>query len=259
MNIKYSSTLLGVVLGLALLSAPAHGAVIAIDDQATFGQARTWSPGTTTFDNATLSGGTFDPSGSDKLVVAIGYRASGTPGFAGVTYNGVAMTEAVQHFSTADSRATTGIFYLDNPGAAGDLAITNNNSGFGYAVSILALSGTAAGVGATNSGNAHTTSFTVGSGSLVIAQNSISTDDTTITPQSPLTGLLQHAPLDSGSGEGSHASAYVNDPGAGTFDPTFSTAGSNPSLSAAEFTAVPEPAAALFGGLALLALLRRRR
>ncbi|MFO8026668.1 MAG: PEP-CTERM sorting domain-containing protein [Opitutales bacterium] len=232
---------------------------IGIDAQATFGQARTWSPGTTTFDNATLSGGAFDPSASDKLIAILGFRASGTPGFASVTYGGVAMTEAIQH-TASNNRAMTGIFYLDNPGAAGDLSITVNNSGFGYAVSLLAVSGTASGFSVASSGDATSTVLnSVGAGSLVVAQHSVETDDVTLTGTSPLVDLLQHAPLDSGSGEGSHISAYANNVSAGNFTAAFTGGGSDPSISAVAF-AVPEPGSfALMAGLLGLTWVAMRR
>jgi len=251
-------------LSLALSTGFANAAIV-IDATATYGQPRTWSPDTTTFDNATLSGGAFDPSSSDKLVVALGFRSSSSTGFTSVTYNGVAMTEAVQHI--ASSRQMTGIFYLDKSnstwdGSVGDLAITVDNAGFGYAVSLLAVSGTALDFGVFNSGaGASTTLNSASAGSLVVAQHTIDNDDTVLSFTSPLTDLLlQHAPTDSGDYEGSHISAYANNISAGDFTAAFTGGGTNPSISAVEFTAIPEPSTILLlSAVGSLILLRRRR
>lgn len=154
--------------------------------------------------------GTFNPGGSDKLVVVVAGENANNDHFAfrGVTYNGVQMTEAVQQTAgTADG--SLGIYYLDNPGAiAGGINVSgyNPNGGMGTA---YALSGTKPGFGAFNSkkggfvtGAPITTSANK---SLVIAALENSNGGTP-TANAPLTQTNSGS---WGSNWGSHASGYV--------------------------------------------------
>jgi hypothetical protein len=122
--------------------------------------------------NIDLSSVAFDAGGSDKLVVMVGARGSGGNSFLNkyllsMTWGATPMTEAVTLFSDENGAAdppvvypggnnsdTVGIYYLDNPGAATTLQIEfqgkvdggSGRSGF----TLVALSGTAEGVGPTN-------------------------------------------------------------------------------------------------------------
>ena len=154
--------------------------------------------------------GTFNPGGSDKLVVVVAGENANNDHFAfrGVTYNGVQMTEVVQQTAgTADGAVA--IYYLDNPGAiAGGINVSgyNPNGGMGTA---YALSGTRPGFGAFNSkkggfvtGAPITTSANK---SLVIAALENSNGGTP-TANAPLTQTNSGS---WGSNWGSHASGYV--------------------------------------------------
>lgn len=101
----------------------------------------------------TLEAG-FDASGADKLVVVIGaehgFRKNNEGTFHSMTYGGVAMTRAAHE---ASSYPTVGIFFLDDPGPAGDIVVEQGNHNQSPFV-IYLLSGTAPGMGASGT---HTT------------------------------------------------------------------------------------------------------
>ena len=154
--------------------------------------------------------GTFNPGGSDKLVVVVAGENANNDHFAfrGVTYNSVPMTEVVQQTAgTADGAVA--IYYLDNPGPiAGGINVSgyNPNGGMGTA---YALSGTRPGFGAFNSkkggfvtGAPITTSANK---SLVIAALENSNGGTP-TANAPLTQTNSGS---WGGNWGSHASGYV--------------------------------------------------
>jgi hypothetical protein len=89
----------------------------------------------------------FDASAADKLVVVLGgeHAFSGNTGgnFDSVTYNGISLTQAVQEGAGIPTAA---IFYLDNPGPAGNLVVTQqNHNNSEYAV--YRLKNTAPGIG----------------------------------------------------------------------------------------------------------------
>jgi hypothetical protein len=99
-------------------------------------------------DKTVLAG--LDASAGDKLVVVLGAE-HGFPqnpggGFNSLTYAGTEMVEAVQE---RDGVPTLAIFYLDDPGAAGDLVVNQeNHNGTTYAIYVL--SGTAPGLAVAN-------------------------------------------------------------------------------------------------------------
>jgi hypothetical protein len=117
-------------------------------------------PGTITFDNfvsAYVGGSTktfmFDASASDKLVVIV----SGEHNFPGnltgnvktVTYDGVALTKAVEQNPVGSTLITTSdLWYLDHPGSvhtAGQIVIAVEGNGNNYVYAAMGLSGTAPG------------------------------------------------------------------------------------------------------------------
>jgi len=91
----------------------------------------------------------YDASGSDKLVVvyatehAFGINSGMV--INSIEYNGIAMTQAVQENTLPGAAA---IFYLDNPGPAGEIRIIQGNQNGGRAT-VYALSNVAPGVEAT--------------------------------------------------------------------------------------------------------------
>lgn len=112
----------------------------------------------------------YDASAADKLVVVLGgehgFPGNTGGGFNSVTYGGVALTEAVQEESGVPALA---IFYLDNPGVAGDIVVNQENHN-GSLFTIYQLSGTAPGVGVTNKATSNTVSLNTSSdNSIVIA------------------------------------------------------------------------------------------
>ena len=106
-----------------------------------------------TANSGTLSG-TLDASGSDKLVVIV-TGETGNPGdlsgnCSGVTYDGVALTQAVDRVPIGGNpfdQTFNDIWYLDNPATATGAIIASVNSR--GSVTAFALSGTAPGVGFT--------------------------------------------------------------------------------------------------------------
>ena len=88
----------------------------------------------------------YDASGSDKLVVVVStehaFGTAAAMSINSVAYNGQAMIEAVQENTLPGA---TAIFYLDNPGAAGEIRIFQGNQNGGRAT-VYALSNVAPGV-----------------------------------------------------------------------------------------------------------------
>lgn len=190
--------------------------------------------------------GTFDPGGSDKLVVVVAGENANNDHFAfsGVRYNGVQMIEVVQQTAgTADGAVA--IYYLDNPGPiASGLFVSgyNPNGGMGTA---YALSGTRAGHGAFNSkkggfitGAPITTSANK---SLVIAalENSNGGTPTVVAP------LISANSGSWGGNWGGHASGYVQVATPAAAAAAFTTAtGSSYSINIASVEVLAAPLAA---------------
>jgi len=121
--------------------------------------------------------GTFDASGSDKLVVIVtgehGFNQTANGYINGVTYDGVAMVELINRTTikkVADDPGTpedetvlvddtwNAIYYLDNPGSvytAGSIEASVSSRG---SMTVLGLSGTALGAGNTVIGDRDTSS-----------------------------------------------------------------------------------------------------
>ena len=112
----------------------------------------------------------YDASGSDKLVVVVGTEHAFGTSFGmsvnSLEYNGVAMIEAVQENTLP---GTAAVFYLDNPGPAGEIRIIQGNQNGGRAT-IYALSNVAPGVdGVGQSVTSAVDVATTGANGLVIA------------------------------------------------------------------------------------------
>lgn len=200
-----------------------------------------------------LSG--YDASTSSKIVVTI----SGEDGFGdslptGVSFGSDAFTLAI---TAENSIQQAWIYYLDASTAGGtfgteDLVIDGSGTD-DFLASYMFLSGTADGVGATNSASSQTISLTTtANDSFVVAAHA--NNGNSATAQSPLTVL---ADGDAGSAGGGSGYATVATAGTGSY--SFTGGSSRPVTVAAEFTVVPEPSAALLGAIGSLLLLRRRR
>ena len=233
--------------GFAISSA---NAAITLDASAFSGSTRTGSGVT-----VTLTG--FNATTSDKLVVVAGAASSSglfTTGITGITYNGVAMTMATRGNTTASGGRATGIYFIDNASMSGtgDIVVTFSQTTFttnGFQIGAFALSGTATGFDAGSSsngtgGNGVSATINVAqAGSFVAAVNSYGS----FNPSAGMTELGGADPL---------TRASQLNVAAGSFTATF-TGGNVTSV--ASFAPIPEPSAALLGGLGMLALLRRRR
>ncbi len=239
-----------VVMVLQLAVGAADAAVV-VDDSIAFATgAGIIRQGDYTLSAATdLSG--FDPSGSDKLVVTISGERGGAvsnPIITSVTYGGVAMTEAIQAIDPLDSQRT-GIFFLDNPTAAGDLFIDVSSRLNGVGVSLLALSGTEPGVALTNGSDGQSTSLTTLVDDTFLVASHVNNGNGA-TAQPPLTPLLNDAVGSAGGGSG-----FQNVPTAGLVTPTFTDNTIRPVTVAAAFEpagVIPEPGSvAIWSGLGL--------
>jgi len=221
-----------VMVAIGLAAGAADAATVAVDDFAT-GFLR---QGSYTITPADLPG--FDPSGSNKLIVTTSGEKPGHYGGQGyvtsMTYNGASLTEAVQD---NNSIQVTSVFYLDGPGAAGDLVVNIDSGLNGIGVSLLAVSGTAPGVAMTNSNTGQSTTLTtVLADTFVVASHA--NNGSGATAQSPLTP------------------AYIASPGLVTLSFTGST--NRPVTAAAGFApqpvVIPEPMTMLAVGLSVAGL-----
>ena len=135
-DLRYPS----LALALSLAVGHAHAQVI-IDDilPVTVGVGNQGSTGLPVVAN-------YDASGSDKLVVVYGtehaFGINAGMVINSIEYNGTPMIEAVQENTLPGA---TAIFYLDNPGPAGEIRIIQGNQNGGRAT-VYALSNVAPGV-----------------------------------------------------------------------------------------------------------------
>ena len=182
--------------------------------------------------------GTFDASGSDKLVVV----ATGEHNFpnnlsgdiVNITYDGVSLTKAVE-VNPADpatgghGQTATDIWYLDNPGAvhtSGAIVFSVVGNGNNYVYTAMGLSGAAPGVGpaAPAPGASSVNLTTTVADSMVIFNIGMGGQGNTA---SPLPGVTATSPagavtidgLEAGNNWAGHAVAYapISSPGLYTF------------------------------------------
>lgn len=182
-----------------------------------------------------LSG--FDPSRSDKLVVTLSHKRGQIQE---VTYGGVRMSLAASHDMPLRQAAIqrSMIYYLDNPGAMGDLVVSFRSSANGVGGSALALSRTAAG-GPIATKMAWQPSVTlpveVAHSFVVAAHTCDSTHEITTVPPTPPLELLFDGPTGSSWG----SSGYLRAQAAGEITVGFSGAGKRPVTVAAVFGPIP--------------------
>jgi hypothetical protein len=220
---KIKTVLILAAVAMATLPTSANAAI-------TFDGFQSWQP--------TSALGTFDASGSDKLVVVVtgehNFNQSANGQIYDITYDGHSLTKAVDvdpkkiseggHGDTA-----TDIWYLDNPGAvhtSGALAASVSGNGNNYVYTAIGLSGTAAGVGPTAAapGAASVDLTTTTAGSMVIFNIGMGGGGNTA---SPLPGVTATSPvgavtidgLEAGNNWAGHAVAYaaISSPGLYTF------------------------------------------
>jgi len=199
---------------------------------------------------------------ADKIVVLLSSELSGLTSTV-ITYN----NEPLSLIPATTAGRNRGIWYLDNPynGGAASLSITITAGAInGLGAGILSMSGSIAGYAATRiaSNSLSTTLTTTAESSLIVAglAGNYSTG-TTASADAPLTQIYGNVDI----GSAAAAAGYSQTVAAGSHTYSFSFNGFEPSsnvVSAASFTAVPEPstvigliAAVPFG----LRLLRKRR
>ncbi len=201
--------------------------------------------------------GTFNASGSDKLVVIVSGEHNFPGNYSGdvvnVTYNGQALSKVVDVSPNEFGHGQTAadIWFLDNPGnyaGSGTIDVTFN--GNNWVVTAIGLSGTAAGFGATANvtGTSSVNLTTVGENSVVIASVGMGGMGNTATP---LPGITGNAPLTTvdaleiGSNWAGHAvgRATIASPSSSTF--SFNTTRTDVVTIAAEFLAAPVGSASL--------------
>lgn len=240
------------LVAVSILTGSAHATTITVDDFGGFAFVGSASSHTVTSSNL----GGFDASGSDKLVVSITGERSGTSNntVSGVTYGGVPLTQAIAVDSQLTSARKHSIWYLDDVNVSGDIVVSYVQSQSGIGLSAVALSNTVAGVAATVSNGAITTTS---AGEFVIA--AAIANGGAVSANGPLTPLLSSADGSTGSSTG--AAGYSIVPTAGSFTPDFA---GDESFVAASFQAavpVPEPSSLTVGliGLGGLLVARRRR
>ena len=226
---------------MALLSvAGIAQAQIALDDWTSFNST------------SSMFNGTFNGSASDKIVIV----ATGEHGFNNdqgnlnsITYDGVSFVKAIDRdaqFAQTDT-IYADIWYLDDPGTFHTAGLIEVNATTRANITVLGLSGTAAGVGNvgvtptdTRSINLNTSaeSFVVASFSMGGAGNTANV--TSVSTDSPLT---QIAALENGSNWDGQVVGYENNTTAGTQSYSFTGGNTDGSLViAAEFLLGPPPA-----------------
>jgi hypothetical protein len=179
----------------------------------------------------------FDPMGSDKLVVTISFEGSS---IGSVSYAGKPMIRAIQQAHSGGGRVT-GIYYLDYPQSTGNLVVSmSGGTANGVGISLLALSDVAPGVGPTVGGDGQSLSLTTTETNMFVVASHVN-NGSGATAQSPLTPLF-NGPVGSAGG----GSGYQRVATASAITPTFTGSTSSPVSAAAAFHPVsalnPSPA-----------------
>ncbi|MEM9346531.1 MAG: PEP-CTERM sorting domain-containing protein [Planctomycetota bacterium] len=218
---------------------------------------------TSSFDGTNYAAGVVD-----KLVVIVAgehnFGGSTDGQITSITYGGVNLLNAVDRNPVDGSNTTVAdIWYLDNPAAAGVLDATVGGNGNNYVYTVLGLTGTVDGVGATAISAVNSKSVdlnALGSDSLVITSHAMGGDGNTANVGSVTAPGSEIASLEAGNNFAGHVVGVTNGVGAGnaTYSYTGGSTGGVVTI-AAEFQAVPEPGSLALLGLGGLMIASRRR
>ncbi|MBI1338093.1 MAG: PEP-CTERM sorting domain-containing protein [Phycisphaera sp.] len=246
--------LLAGIAALALIGSSASAAII-VDSSS--GGVNFNASNVTPYTITSSSLGSFDPTGSGKLIVALISR-QGLASNTTMTYGGVAMTLAGMAYNNTNNQGLAAIYYLDNPTAVGDLVLsgTAHNS---ISVDLYAVSGLAAGgpvlpistdlSPSTDPSPGVTVSLTTGSAGFVVGAIGQSGTGGTVTQTSDY--------YDRFTARGAIAS-WIDNTGSNSYFLSDNQTGEAGVM--VDFAAVPEPASlAMLGVGGLLIASRRRR
>lgn len=202
---------------------------------------------------------------ADAIVLSLSTESNAAADQVSITYAGFAFTPVIDQIGNqpsvwllnlSDTTYTSGTATLT-------LDLTGVTTANGYGLGFVSVAtndalNTRLGVHASNTSavdNAGVSlTTTVESFAIAGHYSNWSTDTTGATASAPMTQLYGAF---IGSAKG--AAGYRASLAAGTSSFSFGSTGASDRASAAAFVAIPEPSAALLGGLGLLALLRRRR
>lgn len=262
MNTSTSFILSGLVSLLTLASAPAAITVLGTDSAVTAGNS---GPGdfTLTSEGPGNRDGIYSYSfnagaTSDMLVISLSGEWS-SEAYSGVTYGGASMTLATQ----SSVGSGTSIWYLANPSATGSIAIDFTTKGTvnGIGLGIVSLNNSGQPIylddGVSDSGTTSIDITTSHADSFVMFAGDANSTVGSVSLNSPLTTIFA-GPPDIGSNQA--GAGYENGVAAGSNTYSWSPNTAERGISAAAFSAIPEPSVAgLFSSLLALGLLQRRR